>query len=223
MSTPKSIPAVVLVALLTAACGSDGQGGGAGPSADIARISEVRSTFGPQFQYRDIAPTGIDPKLLQPQPVPEGVRFQPPECAKYARGLLPESGLKGNMAAATAEGEGNRFIAIAVETSEPVALDDADKACNKVEFSGPQVRGLVEAVEAPAIEGARTSATHRVVQTVVGGVPRTGELYNYIASFDSYLVIVTANPLVVPGQRVVPVNTQRARDLLSTAVADVRG
>ncbi|MBO0679330.1 DUF5642 family protein [Mycolicibacterium sp. S2-37] len=223
MSTPKSLTAVACVALLAPACGSDAQAPGEDSTADIANISEVRSTFGPQFQYRDIAPTGIDPKLLQPQPVPEGVTFQPPECAKYARGLLPEAGLKGNMAAATAEGEGNRFIAIAVETSEPIVLDEADQRCRKVEFSGPQVRGLVEAVEAPVIEGARTSATHRVVQTVVGGVPRTGELYNYVASFDSYLVIVTANPLVIPGQRVVPVNTQRARDLLSAAVADVRG
>jgi hypothetical protein len=102
-------------------------------------------------------------------------------------------------------------------------VDGADEACKRVEFNGPQVRGVVEAVEAPAIDGVRTSATHRVVQTVVGGVPRTGELYNYVASFDSYLVIVTANPLVVPGQRVVPVNTQRARDLLTAAVADVRG
>lgn len=223
MSSPKSLPTVVCAALLVSACGSGGHAQSAQPTADIARISEVRSTFGPQFQYRDIAPTGIDPKLLQPQPVPDGVTFAPPECAKYARGLLPESGLKGNMAAATAEGEGNRFIAIAVETSEPVAVDEADEKCKKVEFRGPQVRGLVEAAEAPAIDGARTSATHRVVQTVVGGVPRTGELYNYIASFDSFLVIVTANPLVVPGQKVVPVNTQRARDLLSAAVADVRG
>jgi hypothetical protein len=222
MPSPKTI-AVLACAGLLAGCGSGGQTEDELSTADIAKISEVRSTFGPQFQYRDIAPTGIDPKLLQPQGMPEGVTFQPPECAKYARGLLPEDGLKGNMAAATAEGEGNRFIAIAVETSEPVPVDDTDEACKKVEFIGPQVRGLVEAVEAPQIEGVRTSATHRVVQTVVGGVPRTGELYNYIASFGSYLVIVTANPLVVPGRQVAPVDTQRARDLLTAAVAAVKG
>jgi hypothetical protein len=223
MDAPKSLTAVACAALLSTACGSDSQTPTAETAPDIARIAEVRAQFGPQFQYRDIAPTGIDPKLLQPQPMPEGVNFTPPECAKAASGLLPEAGLKGNMAAASAEGEGNRFIAIAVETSEPLALDEVDPACKRIEFAGPQVRGLVETVEAPAIDGVRTSATHRVVQTVVGGVPRTGELYNYVASFDNYLVIVTANPLVIPGQRVVPVNTQRARDLLSEAVSDVRG
>ena len=221
MSTPKAMTVMACVGLL-AACGSDEVAQGEYPNADIAKISEVRSSFGPEFQYRDIAPMGIDPKLLQPQQMPEGLTFQPPECAKYARGELPDTGLAGNMAAATAEGEGNRFIALAVQTSEPIPHNDSD-ACKKVEFGGAQVRGVVESVEAPQIEGVRTAATHRVLQTVVGGVPRTGELYNYTASFGTFLVIVTANPLVIPGQKVAPVNTQRARDLLTAAVADVKG
>ena len=65
--------------------------------------------------------------------------------------------------------------------------------------------------------------THRVLQTMVDGKPRTGELYNYIASFGTFLVIVTANPLVLPDKPVAPVNTQRARDLLTAAVAAVKG
>jgi len=36
-------------------------------------------------------------------------------------------------------------------------------------------------------------------------------------------VIVTANPLVLPDKPVAPVNTQRARDVLTAAVAAVRG
>jgi len=36
-------------------------------------------------------------------------------------------------------------------------------------------------------------------------------------------VIVTANPLVLPDTPVAPVNTQRARDLLTAAVAAVKG
>ena len=82
---------------------------------------------------------------------------------------------------------------------------------------------LVEVAESPAIDGVRTLGTHRVVQTVVNGKPASGELYNYVASFGSFLVIVTANPLVVPNQPVAPVDTQRARDLLTAAVAAVRG
>jgi hypothetical protein len=63
---------------------------------------------------------------------------------------------------------------------------------------------------------------HRVIQTVVDGKPRTGEVYNYSAHFDDYQVIVSANPLVLPGQPVVAVNTQRARDLLIAGVNAIR-
>lgn len=222
MST-RTATTVVACAALLAACGSGADAREQDAGADIAKVSELKSSFGPGFSYRDTAPTGIDPKLLQPQPIPPGLTFQPPDCAQYAKGPLPESGLKGNMAALTAEGQGNRFITIAVETSEPVALNEPGDNCKKVEFGGPQLRGLVEVVEAPPIEGVGTSGTHRVLQTMVAGAPRTGELYNYIASFGPYLVIVTANSLVVPGQQVAPVDTQRARDLLTAAVAAVKG
>jgi Domain of unknown function (DUF5642) len=127
------------------------------------------------------------------------------------------------MAATTAEGKGNRFIAIAVETSEAVPANDPSQNCHKVTFTKPGMRGLVEVVEAPQIGGVHTVGTHRVLQTTVAGKPRTGELYNYVASFGTFLVIVTANPLVLPGKPVDPVDTQRARDLLTAAVAAVKG
>ena len=47
---------------------------------------------------------------------------------------------------------------------------------------------------------------HRVLQTVVQGKPRSGELYNYTAHFGDYQVIITANPLLKPGQ---PVDARR--------------
>ena len=151
------------------------------------------------------------------------MKFEPADCAKFAAGQSVPAGLKGNMAATSAEGEGNRFIAIAVETSEPVPFNDPGQACGKVGFAGGGVRGLVEVVESPRIDGVRTLGTHRVLQTAVDGKPRTGELYNYVASFGNLLVIVTANPLVLPGKPVAPVNTQRARDLLTAAVSAIKG
>jgi hypothetical protein len=57
----------------------------------------------------------------------------------------------------------------------------------------------------------------------VGGAARTGELYNYVAYLGEYLVIVTANPLVLPDKPVAPVNTEQARGLLTAAVHAVRG
>ncbi len=57
----------------------------------------------------------------------------------------------------------------------------------------------------------------------IGGKPATGEIYNYLADFSTFRVIVTANPLVEPNKPVVPVNTQKATELLTKSVASVRG
>jgi hypothetical protein len=222
MFTLRATLAVASAALL-AACGT---GQSAEPDlsrADIANVKNVRSSFGPPFRVTDVAPTGIDPRLLGPQTLPPGMKFEPADCAKFAGQQVVPSGLKGNMAAITAEGEGNRFITIAVETSEAVPVSDPAQNCQKVGFAGGGVRGLVEVVEAPQIGGVHTVGTHRVLETMVDGKPRTGELYNYVATFGTFLVIVTANPLVLPGKPVAPVNTQRARDLLTAAVAAVEG
>ncbi len=218
MSVPRVLALTACVAALTACTAAE-------PDADagITGVFEVKSTFGGEFQVTTTGPTGIDPKLLAPQTVPPGVKVEPADCAKFAAGLAIPAGAQGNMAATTAEGKGNRFIAIAVQTSEPVPANDPGPDCQKVGFGGPGVRGLVEVVESPQIDGVRTLGTHRVVQTVVDGKPHSGELFNYVASFDSYLVIVTANPLVVPNTPVAPVDTRRARDLLTAAVAAVRG
>jgi hypothetical protein len=191
--------------------------------ADIAKVLDVKSSFGPEFKVSTVAPTGIDPRLLAQQPLPQGTVFDPPDCAKVASGLTLPQGLKGNMAATTAEGDGNRFIAIALETSQTLTFPDPGDACKKVAFAGGGIRGLVEVVESPAMDGARTLGTHRIVQTMVGGKPASGEIYDYLADFSTFRVIVTANPLVDPSRPVVPVDTQRARDLLSTAVNAVRG
>ena len=208
-------------ALLLAACG------GGQPDdvrGDIAKVVDLRSTFGPDYTVSTVEPTGIDPRLLAPQPLPQGVTLDPPDCGTFATGLTLPDGLKGNMAAVTAEGAGNRFIVIAVETSEAVTPPQPGDNCRKVAFAGPGARGLVEVADAPAIDGATTLGTHRFVQTVANGkVTGSGELYNYVASFGSYLVIVTANPLVEPNKPVSPTNTERARELLASAVALVRG
>lgn len=212
---------VLVCAAGLVACGQSDQSESA--NADIANVSKVRSDFGPEFKVTDVAPTGIDPKMLAPQKMPPGVKVEPADCAKFAEGQSFPEGLKGNMAATTAEGAGTRFIVMAVETSEAIPLNDPGEACKQVKYLGQGVRGQVDVVEAPQIEGARTVGTHRIVQTAIGGKPRTGELYNYVASFDTFMVIVTANPLVVPDKPVAKVDEKRARELLGKAVASVRG
>jgi hypothetical protein len=217
MLNPRAVLAVGCAGWL-AACAS---GAPTAPQADIAKVVDVKSTFGPQFEVTEVAPTGIDPEMLASQKLPDGLTFDPKDCAQFATGQMVPPGLKGNMAAVSAEGDGNRFIAIAVETSEPVPFTDPGPNCQIVGFTGGQVRGTVKVVDAPQIEGIRTLGVHRVLQTVIDGKASTGEVYNYSAHFGNYQIIVTANPLVLPDKPVAAVDTKRAQELLAAAVAAV--
>ena len=213
----RTVVTVLACAALLAGCSAK-----AGPSADIAKITDLKSSFGKQFSVTEIPKTGIDPKFLAGQKLPEGLTFQPPSCAEFAAGQLVPTGTEGNMAAVSAEGEGNRFIVIAVETNTPVPVTEPGKDCRKVTFESGMVRGTVEAVDVPKIDGTTTIGVHRVVQTTLNGKPRTGEVFNYSAHFGDYQVIVSANPLVLPNKPTTAVNTQRARDLLIAGVNAIR-
>ena len=205
-----------------AACGSAESAEPDLSHADIANIKSLRQNFPAPFKVTDVAPTAIDPRIVEPQKLPAQIKFEPADCAKFANQQVLPAGVKGNMAALTAEGEGNRFIVIAVETSEKIPVNGPPENCKKVGFTGPGMRGLIEVVDAPRIDGVETQAAHRVIQTTVGGKPRTGELYNYVARMGSLLVIVTANPLVIPDKPIAPVDTKRAGELLSAGVAAVK-
>lgn len=220
MSKPR-VALAVACAVLVSACGS-GQSEDLS-QADIANVADLESAFGPGFEVSTVGPTAIDPGMLGPQTLPPEVVFDPADCRESVSRLAVPSGVQGNMAATTAEGEGARYIVIAVETSEAVPVNVPSEQCREVAFGGPGVRGLIKEVEAPQIDGAQIVGTHRVLQTTAGGSPRTGELYNYVAYFGPFIVIVSANPLVLPDAPLVPVDTERARELVTEAVTLVKG
>jgi hypothetical protein len=218
MLKPGAVVAVLCVGLLVG-CSSGGSGQA---RAAIAKVTTLKSSFGPEFTVSETAKTGIDPQVLAGQKLPDGLTFDPPACAKFAAGQLVPTGTEGNMAAVSAQGEGNRFIVIAVETNSPIPVTEPGPDCQKVTFTGSGMRGLVEIVDTPKIDGTQTLGVHRVLQAAVNNQVRTGETYNYSAHFGVYQVIVSANPLVVPDKPIVPVNTGRARDLLVAGVTAVR-
>jgi Domain of unknown function (DUF5642) len=220
------VPFRKLILALSCVCAAQIAGCSSDPAPqkiDISKVQSVKSSFGPDFKVITAGKTGIDPKLLSPQSLPQGVTFDPADCARYASGQALPPGLKGNMAAVSAEGEGDRFIAIALETSEQVRFDSTitDK-CRHVTFTGGAEHGVVDVVDSPHIDGVQTLGVHRVIQATINGTSRSGEIYSYLAYLGNYLVLATANPLVVPNQPVGPVNVQRAQKLFTDAVAAVR-
>src|ERR1700742_3884865 len=128
----------------------------ASSNVDIAKIAGVKSSFGAEFNVTSITERAIDPKLLSARKLPEGLTFDPAACAKVAGGPDMPPDLQGNMAAVSAEGNGDRYVVIAVETSKPVPVEDPGKDCTKVAFSGGQVRGGLEVIDAPHIDGTHT-------------------------------------------------------------------
>ncbi|MCV7379812.1 hypothetical protein BST11_09930 [Mycobacterium alsense] len=215
----KLVFAIASVCML-ASCSSNADSSLA--KGDISKVGQLKSTFGSEFKVIEVTKRPIDPKLASPHQLPAGLTFEPPQCAKAALGQDIPSDLKGSMAAISAEGNGNRFVIIAIETSKPLPFDTPQQQCKKVAFAGDKIRGGIGVVDAPKIDGARTLGTHRIMQADVEDSTRTGELYDYVAQFGDFQVTVVANPLVDPDQSVVPVDTQRARDLLVKAVAAVR-
>lgn len=217
MRTAAAIGSICLVA----ACSPHGSSETV--TADITKIWQVKSFFGPEYKVKDVPKTAIDPKVLSTHKLPPGLTFEPPDCSSFVVGEDMPTGLQGNMAAVEAEGKGNRYIAMAVQTSAPVPFSEPGRNCQKVAFQGGRVRGLIEVVDTPHIDGTHTLGVHRVIQTVVQGKPRSGELYNYTAHFGDYQVIITANSITVPGQPSTPVDTKRACDLLVKSVAATKG
>jgi hypothetical protein len=191
---------------------------------DTAKVFEVKSTFGDDFRVNTKGPKDIDPKMLGPQKLPPGVTFDPADCADYvASGRLPK-GIRGKMSVLAADGDGNRFISMAVQADKDVPFDaETAKKCQHVTFEAGKITGLVDEVDAPHIDGAETVGTRREITATVGENQQSREVYNFTAYLGDWLVLVTANPLPVKGQPPTPVDADRARQLLVDSVSAVRG
>lgn len=190
---------------------------------DISKIISVKSTFGPDYKVVTSGPTGIDPRLLSRPALSPDMTIDPAECSKYATGQMLPSGLTGSMATVSAEGDNNRFLAVAVQTSQQVPYEPISDRCKHIEFSGRSVKGSIDVIDAPHIAAAQTLAIHRVLEAKLGGQDRSGELYNFTAYLGNGVVLVAASPLAMPNGSPVAVDVVKARQLLSDSVAAVRG
>ena len=191
---------------------------------DTSKIFSVKSTFSPAFKVVTTGPTGIDPRLLAPRKLPPDISLDPPDCAKYALSQPLRPGLKGNMATLAAQGENNRLLAVAVATAQPVAYEAVSDHCKHITLTGRSLKGEIYAIDAPQIDGATTLGTYSVLEATVADRTRSSESYNYTAYLGNHhLVLVTANPVLVPNQSPAPLNVDRARRLLTDSVAAVRG
>ncbi len=207
---------------------------------DVSRVFEVKNSFDTGYRVSTKGPADIDPKMTAEPKDPQGVTFDPPGCDQLATeqtaigDVLVErlpTGTTGKMATTSAAGKGNRFIAIAVEATKPVPLDTSvsDK-CKHVDIkSSTAIKGVtvdsdsaIDVIDAPQIHGVQTIGRHYTSQVSARGKERSSESYIFAAYFGSTVVMVNAAPLTARGQAPGPVDVDRAKQLLSDAVAAVR-
>jgi len=60
-----------------AACGSAESAEPDLSHADIANIKSLRQNFPAPFKVTDVAPTAIDPRIVEPQKLPAQIKFEP--------------------------------------------------------------------------------------------------------------------------------------------------
>ena len=215
----KSLVAVACLGLLIA-CSSQPK------PADVTKVFAVKSTFGSDYRTSSKGPTDITPQMVGEQKLPPGVSFDPPDCEKLATGQRLPSGTQGKTAIVSADGKGNRLVAIAVVAKASVPYDASltDK-CKHVGFKTDKgnLNGSIDVVDAPQINGVQTTGRHRQVTISARGKERNNELYSYVAYFGDTVVIVDASPMRIRGQQQPPaIDTDRAQQLLKDAVAAMR-
>lgn len=200
-------------------------GGGHHKPIDTTKLFNIESSLGSDFKTQTKGPSDVDPKILGPQKMPPGVNFDPSDCSEYAAASgRPPKGIRGKMSVLSAVGAGNQLVTIAVQADKDVPFDTAAaEKCKHVSFGAGKLTGYLDEVAAPQIKGAVTTGTHSEIEiTGPDGQPHSRESYNFGAYLGDWFVLVTANPLAVKGQQPAPVDADRARQLLTDAVAALR-
>lgn len=223
MSLRKSL-LVSSVGLVVGAQALTGCGGGHKP-IDTTKLFNVESTFGSEYKTQTQGPKEIDPKILGPQKMPPGVTFEPADCADYAASSgRPPKGIQGKMSMVSISGNGNQFVAIAMQADSDLPYDAAAaENCKHVAFQAGRLTGYLDAVDAPEIDRAETTGSHSEIEvTGKEGQTQSRESYTFTAYLGDTLVQVTASPMAVRGQPPGMVDADRARQLLVDAVSAVR-
>lgn len=199
--------------------------GGSHKPFDTTKLFNVESSFGSDFKTQHQGPKDIDPKILGPQKMPPGVTFDPADCADYAASSgRPPKGIRGKMSMLSVVGNGNQYVAIAMQADSDIPYDAAAaENCKHVSFHAGKLTGYLDEVDAPQIDHAQTSGSHSEIEiTGKDGQQQSRESYTFTAYLGGAMVQVTANPTPVRGQPPAMVDADRARQMLSDAVSALR-
>ena len=193
-------------------------------TADITKVSEVKSSFGPEFKVPDIPKRAIDPKLLSARKLARRADLRPRRTArKFAAGPGHATGLAGQHGRGVRRGQRQPVRRHRGGDLQGAAGQRPGKDCRRWRSRAASCAAASRSSMRRTSTVTRTLGVHRVLQTVVDGQAahrRALRLLRSVRRLSGDRHRQSACGARPAGRAV---DTQRARDLLVKAVAAVRG
>lgn len=183
----------------------------AGGPVNPARIDRVRYELLPGYEV-----SGLDGRVdpVSQWGFSQGWSAEPPECGVAAVGAVDPASARGW----TASGPGGIVYAVVADITAPI--DGAD--CREWIVTGGHSSANVTRLDAPAIDGARTTGISGSVVTVVeGGTETQAHAETFAAELDNRRCTVTV--ITDPGSPNAVLDTGFAAELLVKTVSALRG
>lgn len=186
----------------------------AGGPVNPARIDRVRYELPPGYEVSGFSGLegGADP--VSQWGFGAGWSAEPPDCGDAAVGAVDPASARGW----TASGPGGIVHAVVADITAPI--EGAD--CGAWTVTGGHSSATVTRLDAPAIDGARTTGMTASVATVVeGGTETQAHADTFAAELDNHRCTVTV--ITDPGSPNAALDTGFAAELLVKTVSALRG
>ncbi|MBU8809139.1 DUF5642 family protein [Mycolicibacterium goodii] len=188
----------------------------AGGPVNPARIDRVRYDLPPGYEV-----SGFDGRVdpLSQWGFGAGWGAEPPVCGEFAVGAVDPASARGW----TGSGSGGIVYAVIATSAATTSAPGPEVAdCGEWTVTGGHSTATVTRLDAPVIEGARTTGMAATIVTVVeGGTETQSHADTFAAELDGYRCTVTV--ITDPGSPNAALDTGFAAALLVKTVSALRG
>ncbi|MBA0048867.1 DUF5642 family protein [Mycobacterium sp. NPDC050853] len=168
---------------------------------DIAKIDTIKDQFPAGYTATVQPKTTVTQQMLdQMKGVFEQATFTPQACADKMLGAMPKvtgtsmqgvTGTKGGDPANPMSK--NMIIAAAIETVNAIPEDTSGGECDKFTLSlAGMAEGTGEKIEAPAIDGVKTTGTATSIKVSAPGMEQSMEQTTYSAQLDDHHAVTVS-------------------------------
>ncbi|MUM16070.1 hypothetical protein FZI91_12075 [Mycobacterium sp. CBMA271] len=169
---------------------------------DIDKIDAIKDQF-PSGYTTQVQPraTVSQQELDQMKGIFDQATFQPKECADKMMGSMPKvtgTSMKGVTGAKPTDPANptakTMIVTAAIETANAIPEDTSNGQCDKFTVSiAGMAEGTGEKIEAPAIEGVKTTGTSTTLKISAPGMEQTMQQTTYSAQLDDHHAVTVSS------------------------------